>query len=58
MNRDELIIAQQDYCKEHDLPIFAPSDGHCWKCGRDIVDDEWATELITGCKHCNISYCD
>lgn len=58
MNRDELIEAQLKYCKDNKYPLFSPSDGYCWKCGKDAVDETWETELITGCTKCNISYCD
>lgn len=93
----ECIKAQRKYCKATGLPHFAPSDGICWSCHRNIyqfyghkgrdwepeeptfgwmqdravssVDgeeyayitgytNEEAGELVTGCPHCNRSYCD
>ena len=44
---------------------FAPVNGRCWRCGRDITEGENGITLeklgdyiITGCPHCHISYCD
>lgn len=28
--------AQKKYCQEHNAPHFAPYDGVCWKCRRNI----------------------
>jgi len=58
MDRNKLIEAQKEYAKKIDAPMFAPTDGRCWGCGKDIVNEKWATELITGCPHCHRSYCD
>ena len=63
--------AQERYCKEKGLPRFAPLNGRCYRCSKDIyteidhgtfktgisVEKAGAT-LITGCPHCNRSYCD
>ena len=70
----ESIRAQENYCKENKLPHFAPHDGRCWSCNQQIYAEgksRWnggisrgvsvekaGTELITGCPHCNRSYCD
>lgn len=44
---------------------FAPRNGICWNCGRNITKGEKAITLeqlgdyiITGCPYCNRSYCD
>ena len=44
---------------------FAPSDGRCWKCGRNIAEGKGAITveslgnyIITGCPHCHASFCD
>jgi len=54
--------AQVQYCKENDTPLFAPSDGKCWQCRRDIYTkisvQEAASKLITSCPHCNRSFID
>jgi hypothetical protein len=63
--------AQRDYCKTKNAPHFAPIDGRCYKCGKNIyvqydrgdrksgISVERAgASLITGCPHCSRSYCD
>ena len=76
-NIQEAILAQQKYCKETGYPHFAPHNGICYRCNRNIYKEEKhtnqyngntyttgitvekaASELITGCPHCNRSYCD
>jgi hypothetical protein len=68
----ECINTQKGLCKEKGYPHFAPLSGTCWKCGRSIyqnykiVDrsDERLSngydgkKFVTGCPHCNKSYCD
>ena len=62
---------QREYCKEHSLPHFAPDDGICFSCGQNIYRpiehkgyvtgisvERAGKELITGCPHCNRTYCD
>jgi len=57
----EKIEAQKEYCKNNDLPFFAPYTV-CPNCKRDIWDkitlEQAKTELITGCPYCNRSYCN
>lgn len=62
--------AQRDYCDEHGYPLFAPRDGLCYRCGRNIylptngsngrvigiTVKEAGQKLITGCPHCNYSF--
>lgn len=62
--------AQEEYCDAHEIPHFAPRDGHCYHCGRNIYlptngsrgtvygySVEYAeNHLITGCPHCNYSF--
>ena len=65
--------AQAAYCREKMYPHFAPSNGKCWKCRQNIylpvknrngyqslgISVERAgRELITGCPHCNWSFCE
>ena len=64
--------AQEQYCYEHDVPHFAPVSGLCFHCGRNIYElHQWAdghqsgitfegaqTGHITGCPHCNFSFCE
>ena len=37
-NIKEAIEAQERFCEEHDVPRFAPYDGNCFRCGRNIYD--------------------
>ena len=44
---------------------FAPNDGVCWNCHRDICEGDKAITveslgdyIITGCPYCHKSYCD
>jgi len=70
-NPNEAIKAQKKYQDDKNLPDFAPRDGSCFKCKFNIyreIDhgshktgislEEASTQLITGCPHCNRSYCD
>lgn len=68
------IKAQHDYQEDKGLPDFAPDDGKCWRCKKNIYQaletlqdhkfrktgicvEEAGSELITGCPHCNYSFC-
>lgn len=67
-------IAQKKYCEEKGYPHFAPGSGVCYNCKQNIyipiqqkcgdreyttgIDVERAGGHITGCPHCNRSYCD
>ena len=82
-DRQKAIIAQRKLCEEKGYPHFAPENGVCWRCHKNIYDEikeegrDWRTgkpngkfythgisveraakELVTGCPHCNRSYCD
>lgn len=70
-NSNEAIKAQRKLQKEKNYPDFAPSNGICWRCRKNIYSEldhgsyktgitveQAATSLITGCPHCNRSYCD
>ncbi len=57
----QAIKAQAEYCDRAELPHFAPYDGICWHCGRNIYDggitiDEASRRLITACPFCHRSY--
>jgi len=71
--------AQEEYCNAHKAPIFAPSNGWCVNCGKNIYEpykvrsfkskgdqpdrifgisvEEAGSRLITGCPHCNRTFC-
>lgn len=59
--RAEKIAAQKELCNKNDYPHFAPGDGNCFRCHNNIYDkislEKAKTQLITGCPHCNYSYC-
>ncbi len=70
-NVHEACVAQKEYCVKNEAPDFAPSNGRCWRCKQNIYEPikhetyvtgitvEYAkTKLVTGCPHCNRSYCD
>jgi hypothetical protein len=75
------ITAQKALCAEKGWPLFAPADGVCFRCKKQIYDpvekpgfsrdgeefkmitvgisvEKASTELVTGCPHCNYSYCE
>ena len=69
-NINKAAKAQSELCKEKEYPHFAPSSGICWSCKRNIYQEidhgtyktgisveKAAASLITGCPHCNYSYC-
>jgi len=34
----EAAKAQERYCNEHEIPVFAPRNGWCASCGRNIYE--------------------
>lgn len=72
MAENEACEAQARYCRDNGLPLFAPSGGFCFRCGRDIYAnvrrgrgvsrgigaDEAGRRLITGCPHCYATFVD
>lgn len=65
------IEAQREYTSENKYPHFAPPSGLCYKCRQQIYSpidkgtyitgisvERAGSELVTGCPHCNRSYCD
>ena len=62
----EAISNQEKLVSKLGTPYFAPADGICWKCGRQIfgtgesqiTKERAAKEFITGCPHCHQTYCD
>lgn len=64
--------AQKEYCKSNGYPMFAPNNGICYSCGRNIYHKvvyhsgnvggisvkKAGSTLITGCPFCNRSYVD
>ena len=62
MSLQAKINAQEKYCRETGLPRFAPADGICYRCHKQIYDvielKNAQSTLITGCSHCHYSYCE
>lgn len=59
----ECIALQKVVCERKDFPHFAPDDGQCWKCHRNIYQNyenrgKDGSDPVTGCPHCYRSYCD
>lgn len=64
--------AQYAYCEAQELPHFAPPDGFCYYCGKNIYSpwrrqngraygisvEEASERLITNCPHCARSFCE
>lgn len=56
--------AQRKYCDENDFPYFAPHDGYCYRCHKNIYAEGGfsveaaSNKLITVCPFCRASYCD
>ena len=70
-NTKKAAKAQSELCKEKKYPHFASSSGICWSCKENIYTqiykgefktgisvEQAAISLITGCPHCNRTYCD
>lgn len=70
-NSSMAIDAQDKYCKEKGYPHFAPRNGRCYRCNKQIYEqidhgnyktgisvEKAGKELVTGCPHCNRTYCD
>lgn len=63
---------QYKHCADSGHLLFAPNDGRCYHCGRNIyepVKRKDGTEtgitveaagktVVTGCPHCNYSFCE
>lgn len=66
--KEDRAKAQRKFCEEKKYPMFMPSNGSCWWCGKDVTarrnqSEEEAfktasTTHITGCPHCHRSFCD
>ena len=52
----DVMEKQIKYCKDRNLPFFASKEGRCYLCHRKLEDT--GEYHITGCPHCNRSFCD
>ena len=70
-NPTEACAAQAKYCQVNLYPHFAPGNGKCHSCGKNIYTkiehgdyssgisvESAGKSHITGCPHCHRSYCD
>ncbi|MCD7830698.1 MAG: hypothetical protein LUI01_00270 [Firmicutes bacterium] len=64
---EKAVKAQEAFCKAEKIPLFAPIDGVCERCKRNIylpvhnlgyTLDEAGRKHITDCPHCHKSFCD
>lgn len=59
---NEKTTGKSTYPKTAGSPLYAPEDGICWFCKRNIYwripVEKAGTELVVGCPHCFRSYCD
>jgi len=58
---DRARVAQRKLCTEKGYPHFAPPSGRCSACGKNIYAGDRAQtgeSHVTGCWHCQRSYCD
>lgn len=54
--------AQKEYCEKSGSTQFAPTNGWCWMCKKQIYTkislEQAKNNLITGCPHCHYSFCN
>ena len=51
-----IMIKQKEFCRNTGVPFFAPENGICWYCKRQIEDTDKIH--LTGCQYCNRRFCD
>ena len=56
------VRAQSDYCESHRIPMFAPTNGVCWRCKNNIFNIITIigakSTHITRCPYCSMSFCE
>jgi hypothetical protein len=56
------IKAQSEFVSDAGGPLFAPANGMCWRCEKQIYDkislERAGSSRITGCPHCHYSFCN
>lgn len=58
INVEDARQAHARLCEERRLPQFAPSNGVCWSCRRQIFEVLDGHSYVTGCPFCHRSFCD
>lgn len=65
----QAIADQKALCDDKGYPHFGPDDGRCYNCRSNVYQNypygnggisygKSGKELVTGCPHCHISYCE
>ena len=64
-NTDDWLLQYQMNMPEEERTGFAPNDGKCYYCDKEICEGDKAITveslgdyIITGCPYCHRSYCD
>lgn len=70
-SQQSAVDLQRQFCSEHHVPIFAPTDGICYHCHENIFkplcsggyisgisQGQAASVLITSCPHCHHTFVD
>lgn len=59
------IRAQHKFCNENKVHEYAPNNGVCYRCGRNIYMGKFGFSVeqassthVTYCPYCNRSFCD
>lgn len=63
--------AQKDFCETYKVPMYAPVNGWCWSCGKNIYEpymvggrivgitaEAAGKRMITSCPHCHATFVD
>lgn len=63
-NTEKAVEAQRNLCRAREVPMFAPANGICTRCGKDIYSKggysvgRASISHITGCPFCHRSFVD
>ena len=64
-NPDDWLYSSEMKKPENQRVGFAPSDGKCWRCGKNIAEgpkgitlEQLGDYIITGCPYCHRSFCE
>ena len=48
----------KEACKRDNIPDYAPDNGICWSCHRQIFEYDKLSFPVTGCPYCHRSFYD
>jgi hypothetical protein len=65
----KFVEKQENFCTQKGAPMFAPTNGRCFRCKKLIYTDhpenqkgytlgQAGDRIITGCPHCHASFVD